>query len=71
MAAPWRTACCRCSACSSRAARTQCIKLGCSMIGWKLGQPRPPLRPPTHDQEALLRAMLDMLVPFESEDVVA
>ncbi len=53
----------------SGGAYTQCIKLGCSMMDWKMGQPRPPLRAPSRDQEALLRAMLDMLRPFEVERV--
>lgn len=53
----------------SGGAYTQCIKLGCGMMGWKVGLPRPPLRAPSRDQEALLRAMLDMLRPFEVEKV--
>jgi 4-hydroxy-tetrahydrodipicolinate synthase len=53
----------------SGGAYTQCIKLGCAMMGWKMGLPRPPLRAPSRDQEALLRAMLDMLRPFEVEKV--
>lgn len=53
----------------SGGAYTQCIKLGCSMMGWKMGMSRPPLRAPSRDQEALLRAMLDMLRPFEVEKV--
>src|SRR5690606_4768285 len=53
----------------SGGAYTQCIKLGCAMMGWRVGLPRPPLRPPSRDQEALLRAMLDMLRPFEVEKV--
>lgn len=53
----------------SGGAYTQCIKLGCGMMGWKVGLPRPPLRSPSRDQEALLRAMLDMLRPFEVEKV--
>lgn len=53
----------------SGGAYTQCIKLGCSMMGWRMGLPRPPLRAPSRDQEALLRAMLDMLRPFEIEKV--
>jgi 4-hydroxy-tetrahydrodipicolinate synthase len=46
----------------------QCIKLGCQVMGWDVGPPRKPLRPPSREQEALLRAMLDMLKPFELEE---
>lgn len=53
----------------SGGAYTQCIKLGCGMMGWKMGLPRPPLRAPSREQEALLRAMLDILRPYEVEQV--